>query len=476
MSKLVTPTIPIGRHRVQDRTMPILMSSSDVETSSSSSSKSVSDNQILKGAEIIRAQIQQREGSTPDTSHETLEEEKPELPTPFSEDDWSDPWRVRSPQASVLTGPTFGSTSLSFPDDETSGKHPTRGLDKSIAEDDSNFPSLSDWPEPAEFPAIQPKEDQEPPPPPQDLTPVTYMGRGNKLKLKIHTYNVQRYDDMGDESLLSGEDSLDAIARSFSHDQMDEELIDGSYIPTPLQVGRVASPPPQPSVQLYPHEDDPAYQHAQNAGHLWQTLVGQHVRFPKTWWNGERSPPMGMIEDWSPDGKERCNWQYVVRQRVHASKFLMQKVPTRGSPGRILLHIMVRDLVTWLPVQDIAIGCFHPNAKGIRKTEKPDPNDESCREVWMAVRKRAEDGAVSVIDPLLTTGQRLEDISSRSPLGKGRRITNKNMRAVFGDKPPLRTVMVLESELYERMTPSSKDPESSLLPALVLLKEFLPES
>ena len=175
---------------------------------------------------------------------------------------------------------------------------------------------------------------------------------------------------------------------------------------------------------------DPAYRHALSAGTLWQTLTSQHVRFPGHWWDGDRSPPMGMLEDAYGNGKSFCSWQYVSRNRVYSDPLLKKRVRNRASPGRILLHVIVRDLMTLLPVQDIAIGCFHPNARGIRRKEEPDPRDEDCREVWMAVRKRSEDESVSVVDRLLTEGRSIEDVAQISPLGGLPRISNQNMRAV----------------------------------------------
>jgi hypothetical protein len=248
---------------------------------------------------------------------------------------------------------------------------------------------------------------------------------------------------------------------------------------------------------------DSAYRHAVSAGTLWQTLVSQHVRFPGHWWDGDRSPQMGMQEDFFGNGKSFCCWQYISRDRVHSDPLLKKRVRNRASPGRILLHVIVRDLMTHLPVQDIAIGCFHPNARGIRRKENPDPQDEGCREVWMAVRKRTEDGSVSVVDRLLTKGRRIEDVAQCSPLGGLPRISNQNMRAVstfvdiircylyllhknlmfasciaflkvFGERPPVQTLFILESDLYELMTIAAEEnPNSTEPPALLLIREFV---
>ena len=202
---------------------------------------------------------------------------------------------------------------------------------------------------------------------------------------------------------------------------------------------------------------DPAYQHAQRAGMLWQSLLSQHVRFPKVWWNGARSPPMGIAE--------RRTWTYMGRHRVGGNQYLNQLVQTRGSAGRLVLHVVVRDIVTMAPVQDIAVGCFHPNARGVRKTSAFDPLIEDSRDIWVAHRKRTDD--VSVMDSLLKLSD--EDVSE-SPLGGKHAIDNFNMRAVFGETPPAQTVFVLESELYEVF---SHFMDSNIPPAAILLGRYL---
>ena len=48
---------------------------------------------------------------------------------------------------------------------------------------------------------------------------------------------------------------------------------------------------------------------------------------------------------------------------------------------------------------------------------------------------------------------------------------------VFGERPPVQTLMILESDLYERLTIAEEErPESAKEPALMLLWEFLPVS
>ena len=204
---------------------------------------------------------------------------------------------------------------------------------------------------------------------------------------------------------------------------------------------------------------DPAYRHAQRAGHLWQSLVGHHIRFPSRWWNGARAPPLGLDND--------ATWQYVGRYASN-DKRLRQFVKNRASPGRLLLHIVMLDLVTCKPLQDICVGCFHPSARGIRETEKANPNWEGVRDLWLAVRKRMS--GVSVMDAHLNIGQ---EAPTKSPLGAKRKVTNQNVRAVFGELPPVETLFVPESYLYELYITALKRHKHAASPPLLLLQEFV---
>ena len=215
--------------------------------------------------------------------------------------------------------------------------------------------------------------------------------------------------------------------------------------------------------------NDPAYLHAQKAGLLWQSLVGQHVRFPSRWWNGARSPPLGA------ESSDSSKWQYAGRFPIKGQKNLQSIVRNRGSQGRILLHIIVQDLVTRKPIQDIAIGCFHPNARGIRQTSTTDRSIEDSRDVWLAIRKRC-DYNVSVLDHLLLkhnengANDEGEKNAKSSPLGVSQRVTNQNMRVVFGDQPPMETIFRPESELFERL---SKKKHLQVCPAMLLLEAYV---
>ena len=167
-------------------------------------------------------------------------------------------------------------------------------------------------------------------------------------------------------------------------------------------------------------------------------------------------------------------WHYVGRHRVQENPVLNYLVGNRGSSGRLLLHLVVRDLMTSDPVQDIAIGCFHPNARGVRWTTEHLPDLEDCRDVWMALRRRTEE--CSVAESLLKPDTANDDGNpetneAASPLGGKNAVDNHNMRPVFGDKPPLHTISVMENELYELLV--RQDSKGNLPPALVLLQHFL---
>jgi hypothetical protein len=206
--------------------------------------------------------------------------------------------------------------------------------------------------------------------------------------------------------------------------------------------------------------EDPAYRHAQQAGHLWQSLVGHHIRFPSRWWNGARAPPLGMDHP--------APWEYLGRFASH-DKQLRRFVKNRSAPGRLLLHICMLDLVTCKPLQDIVVGCFHPSARGIRRTEEADSTWEEVRDLWLAVRKRAPD-SVSVMDKHLQLVER----PTKSPLGpRGGKLTNANVRAVFGEAPPVETLFVPESYLYEIYMAAAKKANHRLPPPLLLVKEFV---
>eukprot|EP00980_Cylindrotheca_fusiformis_P006401 scaffold1366_cov91-Cylindrotheca_fusiformis.AAC.7 len=206
---------------------------------------------------------------------------------------------------------------------------------------------------------------------------------------------------------------------------------------------------------------DPAFLHAQQAGTLWQSLVSQHVKFPTKWWNGARAPSMGV--------GERQLWQYVGRHRVGGDESLNKIVYNRGSAGRILLHLIVQDVANLAPALDIVIGCFHPNARGVRSTPNFQPSLEDCRDVWLATRHRiADDLAVEI----LLRDSHIPGINQgESPLGPKHAVHNGNMRFIFGERPPLYTAFALESTIHNILT--NKFANLEMPPSLVLLQRYL---
>jgi len=299
-------------------------------------------------------------------------------------------------------------------------------------------------------------------------TPETLMGRNKSLKCKMYTYHVQPTDEMGDSSF---EDSGESFIGSY-----EGTVFPPKPLPVPLPMPVIAREEkhtaiedPLPSL-LSPLTreygklmQDPGYIHAQKAGYLWQSLVGQHVRFPKHWFDSLRSPPMG----------GNASWKYVARHTIDNNPIFANLIRNRSAPGRLLLHLVVRDILKGTPVLDIAVGVFHPNSRGVRATERPDPRDEEARHVWMAIRKRSANH-VTVLDSLLLPSSSSFKVN-RSPIGENRRtVTNANMRAVFGEQPPLQTISILESELWEKLTVAAQmKPEAAHAPALLLLQEFL---
>jgi hypothetical protein len=358
-----------------------------------------------------------------------------------------------------------------------------------------------------------------PPAPPDEDSPITFIGRGKSLRAKMVTYLVEPFGSDGEDFSASDgfSDDFDVDATDFHS----TSTTTTSYLPPTLQQNRdeakvtrserlnviqeyesvypmsstelrqslptqekrqpaVVTPTaaalgasvasvatttdlavPSPiSKENFALRKDPAYQHAQNAGFLWQSLVGQQIRFPRQWWGEAQTPPMGAQGD--------AKWQYVGRYKVQSNKSLNKMVDSRVAPGRLLLHIVVQDLMTWKPVQDVVIGCFHPNARGIRETKNADPKEERNRDIWLAVRRRSD--AVSAVDSLLMVGKPWEASNNASPLGPRTRVANNNVRAVFGEEPPVETVFALESDLYQQLSnvsPGSSAP-LALLNAYVL--------
>jgi len=208
-------------------------------------------------------------------------------------------------------------------------------------------------------------------------------------------------------------------------------------------------------------QKDPAFLHAQGAGILWQSLVSQHVKFPSKWWNGSRSPALGL--------GERRLWQYIGRHRVGGDQALNRMVYNRGAAGRVLMHIIVKEESTLAPALDVAIGCFHPNARGVRTTAAFEPALEDCRDIWLATRRRFPDDLD--VENSLRYHEEKNAALGDSPLGPKHAVNNENMRAIFGEKPPLQTMFLLESELKSALTDHLANQE--MPPSLVLLQRYL---
>jgi len=231
---------------------------------------------------------------------------------------------------------------------------------------------------------------------------------------------------------------------------------------------------------------DPAYQHALKAGTLWQSLCSQHVNFPSLWWDGQEPacPPLG--------SSKKKEWAYLGRHRVQGDYKLNSLIGNRGSSGRLLLHLVVRDVLSLEPIEDICCGCFHPNARGVRTTPEFNPRSDDCRDVWLGHRRRAQETRVfvqeedsdtdsdsdsgdeytwSTIESLLRhQNKNRVDATPLGALGGKSCVSNKNLRAVFGSKPPVYTVFVLESELYELF---QNKLDGSIPASVVLLRHYL---
>ena len=227
-----------------------------------------------------------------------------------------------------------------------------------------------------------------------------------------------------------------------------------------------------------------ALSHAQSAGSLWRSLVSNHVRFPQAWEDvlPPSAPPL------ERPGYKWSKWYYVARHRVKGDSKLNSKeygVRSRRSGGRILMNVLVREMHTPIVSREIAVGCYHPNARGIRSGD-PVKQVEDVREVWMSVRwvipenakepelnEYCEEDVECFIDGFLTQRRRVLDYQTMgSPLGHRKAVNNENVRAVFGDTPPLRTVNLYEDELAE-IIKANDVKKIAGLPGLMLLKLFL---
>lgn len=519
--RYVVGSAGISGHMVSTR-----MPSAGVEHAYSSSirRRRQTDVSIRRGAALVRENL---------ISKLSQDESTIEIPTQkrsFDSDEWSDPWdekrqetwntsfeetqlarQTAFEESSALDDSFFSPTSLNDevhwastalgPRDEEAFYNPQAHqadyFRDSLSENFNtrsamnSLPALFDSSDSSEAPSSLSKQQEascldsilghrNAPSPPRQLPPgsptnsddgthVTTMGRGRNLRLKIVTYNVQSFQDSGDDTTNDG--SYESVYEDLSIIPEPEPIAirtptDFFYIQTPPKNTTYETTPSlqSPLSKLYEIiQNDDGFRHAQEAGYLWQSLVGHHVRFPKHWFDGLRAPPMGYD---SP-------WHYVARLAVHNNPILNRLVKSRASPGRLLLHFIVRDLLTGMVVFDLAIGCFHPNAKSIRTMKRPDPKDEKCRHVWMSIRKVT--GAVSLLDSMLCRGRTLDEVARGSPLGNTRKdVTNLNVRSIFGEAPPIHTICIQESELYQKLNAASElTPSIATAPALLMLQEFL---
>lgn len=225
------------------------------------------------------------------------------------------------------------------------------------------------------------------------------------------------------------------------------------------------------------------FQHAQKAGLLWQTIVGTFVRFPSVWFDGSRTPQMGIANK----GDITPKWNFLCLLRIQ-DRIMSSYIKDRKSSGKLLLHVIITDAEE-SEIQDIAIGCFHPKARGIYSRNRYiEQNledlltDDSFRDVWMAVRKRCGPAAkhggskCNWIERFLTSGQSIDVIGRESPISHHKKsINNDNVRSVFGQGSPKETILLSKANFKEFMqqTETDMDGDDQTSPTILLLKRFL---
>lgn len=232
-------------------------------------------------------------------------------------------------------------------------------------------------------------------------------------------------------------------------------------------------------------EKDPAYRHALKAGTLWQSLIGQHVKLPALWFDGEEParPYLGC-----EDPLKRNKWSYFGRHRVAGEPKLNSLVKNSRSSGKLLLHIICRDSETFEPTEDIVVGVFHPNADGIRDEmySFDQQRHEDYRDVWIGHRSR------SVPHNGRRVATRIESLLRylnknkvhKSPLGDRRNgksvspsskrcVDNNNMNSVFGSRAPRHTIFVPEESLHSLLMLKLNTNAPSPPPSVILLRNFL---
>jgi hypothetical protein len=458
------------------------------------------DNSILRGAEILRRQLisgekEQDEGElygaeqSPRTHNPSVSELTDENVSE-EEEEWSDPWKHKSrhtkagswegeegDEKTAFSSPVGDASEWArLSDDEgdgnerskhrrttsTSRKHPSirekvmSHFSHQTEEEDGSYSNERNYLPGGLVRNSNPEHSRVR----SDRRPGSPRNWDENTSEAVSSHALDLLKDLeSDERALQSlknEDEMSYFLEASKQDSGPHNMMTIPNVDESPKFPNIVSPRSRKYEQL---QKDPGYQHAQRAGLLWQCLISQHVRLPSTWWNGARAPPMGIAE--------RRMWTYMGRHRVGGNQYLNDLVRSRGSAGRVVLHLVVRDIVTMAPVQDIAVGCFHPNARGIRTTTAFDPSIEDSRDIWVASRKRVDD--VSLMESLLKLNE--EDVSD-SPLGGRHVVDNTNMRAVFGETAPVQTVFVLESELYEVF---SHFMDSNIPPAAILLGRYLKE-
>ena len=300
------------------------------------------------------------------------------------------------------------------------------------------------------------------------ISPTSTLGLSSPTSAQVHDQYASRYfQEDPPKPLVTGVPQQAVDSTPNTNNRSNARPVDDSRVRQ--QPGRV----------------DGALAHAQRAGPLWRSLVGNHVRFPSKWESilpPTTFPIHRVDQKWS-------KWYYVARHRVKGDKRLNSReygVRSRRSGGRILMRLVIREMHSQQATREVVIGAFHPNSKGIRHGD-PKPESEDVREVWMAVRwlmdvhddeptpdLRSEGYEYEgVIDNYLLQKRKALDYSVMgSALGHRKAVNNENVRAVFGDQPPMSTTDLHEDELADILKANCSK-KLAILPALLLLKLFL---
>jgi len=173
-------------------------------------------------------------------------------------------------------------------------------------------------------------------------------------------------------------------------------------------------------------------------GFLWSNLVQQQAQLASDWHAGDKfraegyqAGPKAFAALSKQKNPSNHPWRYTRHDRFYSNSILDGFVPDRSSPGRILLHIVVRD-ENGTYVEDLAVGCYHPYAYDLNQVMK-----EDCRVLWTATRKKID--SWSKLDTLLDSAQ-------YTPLENGMEMKSSDVRAVYGEFPPVETVFITESD------------------------------